>query len=51
MLNIYFYVTQDDNGDEKYVICIDGLKSYVDSLNADELGNLIKQALEAPIEG
>ena len=51
MITINFYLTQDDDGDEKAIITVAGKTVDFASLSADELGQLVKEALEAPIGG
>lgn len=45
MLNINFYETKDDEGNQKFIITIDVTATDIESLPADEIGNLIKEAV------
>ena len=44
-MNINYYVTKDDDGNEKFIITIDATATEIESLSADEIGNLIKEAV------
>jgi len=50
-MTINFYTTHDDDNNEKYIITLDITVAEAASMTADELGTIIKEALEAPIGG
>ena len=48
MLNINYYVTQDDNGNEKYIMTIDVTVADIASMTPDEIGTQIIEAIAQP---
>ena len=48
MLNINYYVTQDDNGNEKYIMTIDVTVAEIASMTADEIGTQVLEAISEP---
>ena len=47
-MNINYCVTKDDDGNEKYIMTIDAPTVEIESLSADEIGNMIKEAVSQP---
>lgn len=47
-MNINFYVTKDDDGNEKYIMTIDAPTVEIESLSAEEIGNAVKEAVSQP---
>ena len=48
MINVNFYITLNDDGQEKYIITVDGTTSEVEASDATVLGELIQQRLTMP---
>ena len=48
MLNINYYITHDDDGQEKYILTIDATVAELQAMTADEIGTEILDAIAAP---
>ena len=47
-MNINYYVTKDDDGNEKYIMTIDAPTVEIESLSAEEIGAAVKEAISQP---
>ena len=47
-MNINYYVTKDDDGNQKFIITIDATATEIESLSADEIGLAVKEAVSQP---
>ncbi len=48
MLNINYYLTVNDDGQEKYILTIDVTVAEISSMTADEIGTEVLDAIAAP---
>jgi hypothetical protein len=48
MLNINFYTTINDDGQEKYILTIDVTVAELQAMTADEIGTEVLDAIAAP---
>ena len=47
-MNIFYFVTKDDDGNEKYIMTIDAPTVEIESLSAEEIGAAVKEAVSQP---